>query len=203
MWTVPDEIAEPVALMDWDALEEQAARDREISRLQKEMAREGIKRKVDDTSMADSDKPSTSDSAAQDNPPLKKRRRTPEIIDEGPVAIDEFTVNSPTAGDELNEASDDDGDDESEAAFSSTSAEEAWQREMAEGLAKLASDEAAEISATSAIPDPVERPPMAASAPADNVASLSDPPAFKVPEQVNLSHEEARTLFKVSRSFRR
>lgn len=203
VWTVPDEIAGAVASMDWDALEEQAARDKEISRLQREVAREGMKRKAaDDPSIVDNDKPSASGSAAQDNPPLKKRRRTPQVIDEGPVAIDEFTINATTAGDVNSGASDDDdGDDQSEAAFSSTSAEEAWQREMAEGLAKLANEEALGGSATSPIPDPVEQPPMALSTPADDVGSPSEPPAFRVPEQVNLSHEEARTLFKVGRLF--
>lgn len=197
IWSVPDEIAGAVASMDWDALEEQAARDREISRLKREVAREGIKRKADD-SLVDSDKLTPSDSAPQAIPPLKKRRRSPTVLDEGPVAIDEFAINSST-GDGINsEATDDDeGDDGSEAAFSSASAEEIWQREMAEGLAKLANEEAAGHSEASPPLDPAEQHPVASSTPADDAGAKSDPQMFRVPDQVNLSHEEARALFKV------
>lgn len=191
VWTVPDEIAETITSIDWTALEEQAARDKEISRIQKEMKREGLKRKAGEPSK---DELPLSTSAVDGAPPPKKRKKQTEVIDEQPVAINEITIGEPDddAKDDA-EGEDDDDDEGSEAAFSSASAEEAWQRDMAEGLSKMAEQEAAAASNNPADETLLEQHAHEYSEPEN-----ADPKAFKVPQQVNLSHEEARTLFKAS-----
>lgn len=207
VWTVPDDISNLVAEMDWDALEEDAARDKEIARLQKEMQLEAtsLKRKLhDETATAHGATPTTDDAAtgaAIESPPKKKSRRS--TVQAVPVdqAIDEIAISAPLASGEdeaieNNENDDDDaGDSEDDDAFSSTSAAEEWQREMAEGMAKLAEEEAraanGEVEPEATGEDAVDEVDAAAE---KNAEKSSIP----VPAQVNLSPEEARTLFKVS-----
>lgn len=203
VWTTPDDIADAVAEMDWDALEEEAARDKEVARLQKEMQRESsslhLKRKVDDENVASdalsivANELATKESAVS-SPPKKRKRRTPAspVADQ---AIGEITISTAGVPEEENESGDEEDnngeDDDNEDAFSSASAEEAWQREMAEGMAKLAEEE------TKANDDLVD-PKLPTD---DEEVEASDEgqnkPSFQVPAQVNLSPEEARALFKV------
>ncbi|KAF8305066.1 hypothetical protein DL93DRAFT_2183387 [Clavulina sp. PMI_390] len=190
VWTVPEEIADVVASLDWPSLEEEAAREKEITRLQKEMEREGLKRKAETPHDE-----LTNASVPEDQPPRPKRRKA-QPVDVGPVALTELAVEADDAlaeeGDEQLDGDDGDDDNEgSEAAFSSASAEEAWQREMAEGMAKLAEEEAAAAAGEPQAPAPVEEDDV----PEDD-ADAPDAKSFKVPNQVNLSNEEARALFR-------
>lgn len=194
VWTVPEDIADVVASLDWDLLEEEAAQQKEITRLQKEVERDNLKRKatVEDVELV------THHGPDDNSAPPKKRKKRVEVIDEAPVAIDEIVVARDDAADEVGEEGDDDEEEEdgSEAAFSTSSAEDAWQREMAEGMAKLAADEAAAAAGEPVVP-PTDPAHSALEAPEADVDSAPDEKAFAVPKQVNLSHEEARTLFKV------
>lgn len=194
VWTVPEDIAEIAASLDWDSLEEEAAQQKEITRLQKEVERDNLKRKatVEDVT------PVSPHAVDDDSAPPKKRKKRAEVIDEAPVAIDEIIVARDDATDEVGEEGDDDDEDEdgSEAAFSTSSAEDAWQREMAEGMAKLAAEEAAAAAGEPAAP-PIDPTSSVSEPPDADEGSALDEKAFAVPKQVNLSHEEARTLFKV------
>jgi len=195
VWSLPEDIVAAVADMDWAALEEQAARDKEVSRVQKEIEQVSLKRKAEDTSPVN-------DIAAPADPQRKplvpKRRKTRAIVDERPTAISEINVEaSPTFKDEGEENGEDensgDNDSDSEVAFSSASAEEAWQLEMTEGLATLAKREGWAPANTSTTHSSPEVPPEPSSEQIQHDGQV----AFKVPHQVNLSPEEARTLFKV------
>jgi hypothetical protein len=196
VWSVPEEIAVAAAEIDWEALEEKAARDKEVARLQKEVGRDSLKRKAEDPASAD-------DVAGPADPPGKpqvpKRRKKREVVDERPAAISEINIETvPTFSHEDEENAEDEyssgNDDDSDVAFSSTSAEEAGRHEMAEGFAKLAEQKDGAAPDTSAAPRVSEG---ASSGPKSPQVQSDGQKAFKVPEQVNLSLEEARTLFKV------
>lgn len=211
IWTVPDEIASVVAEMDWPALEEQAARDKEVARLQKEIgASTGLKRSAPDESTGTS----VLQEAEEPKPKKKKRRaQAAETVDLGDQAIGEISISAPAneaevaVDEEPVDEAEDDGDDDDNDAFSTSSAEEAWQREMAEGLSKLAEEEAAAAAAGIS----VEEARAKAKREQEEKEDKEDQEAreeeekkkddfgrdFKVPAQVNLSPEEARTLFKV------
>lgn len=211
VWTVPDEIASLVAEMDWPALEEQAARDKEVARLQKEIsASTNLKRPAPDEPASTSAPKGDTDEPK----PKKRKRRAPatEAVDIGDQAIEEVSISAPVDEDEpaANEEQvdevEEDGDDDDDDAFSTSSAEEAWQREMAEGLSKLAEEEAA--AAVAGIS--VEEARAKAKREQEEKEDREDQEAreekakkddfgrnFKVPAQVNLSPEEARALFKV------
>lgn len=210
VWTVPDEIASLVAEMDWPALEEQAARDKEVARLQKEIsATTNLKRPAPDEPAGTS-----APQEAEEPKPKKRKRRAPaaETVNLGDQAIDEISISAPidetepAASEEPADEVEDDGDDDNEDAFSTSSAEEAWQREMAEGLTKLAEEEAAAAAAGIS----VEEARAKAKREQEEKEDKEDQEAreeeekkdslgrdYKVPAQVNLSPEEARTLFKV------
>lgn len=191
VWSVPEEIATTIADMDWVTLEEQAARQKEVAKVQKEVEREGLKRGVADTSPAnDSDAPADH---PHGKPLIPKKRKTRETLDEIPTVINTETVPVPAHGNGGNgEAS---YTSDSDAVLSTASVGEAWQRGIAEGFAELAE----------------QQDPPAADTPAthvgDGVSSEPNSPqiqnesrnAFKASEHVNLSLEESRTLFKVSR----
>lgn len=205
VWTIPDDISDTVAEMDWDALEEEAARDKEIARLQKEMQLEttasSLKRKVHDETAVIESIPTTDDAAtaAIKSPPKKRTRHSTVQVVPVDQAIDEIAISAPLApGEDEAVENDEDGDvpdDDNEDAFSSASAEEEWQREMAEGLAKLAEEEAkaANGEAETGVAGDDEVEDVGATAVND-----AEKPLIPVPAQVNLSPEEARTLFKVS-----
>lgn len=206
VWTIPDDISDTVAEMDWDALEEEAARDKEIARLQKEMQLEttasSLKRKVHDETAVIESIPTTDDAAAAaviKSPPKKRTRHSTVQVVPVDQAIDEIAISAPLApGEDEAVENDEDGDvpdDDNEDAFSSASAEEEWQREMAEGLAKLAEEEAkaANGEAETGVAGDDEVEDVGATAVND-----AEKPLIPVPAQVNLSPEEARTLFKVS-----
>lgn len=195
MWSLPEEIVAAVADMDWAALEEQAARDKEVSRVQKEIERDSLKRKAEDASPVNDIAPPAD---PQRKPLVPKRRKTQAIVDERPTAISEINAEaSPAFQDEGEENGEDenssDNDSNSQGAFSGTSAEEAWQLEMAEGLATLAKREGGPPANTST----THRNPEVSPEPNPEQIQHDGQVAFKVPDQVNLSPEEARTLFKV------
>lgn len=194
VWSVPEEIAAAVSEMDWKALEEQAAHDNEIARLQKEVERDSLKRKAENPPPVNDVLDPTDPSS---KPQVLKKRKKRIAVDDRPAAISEFDIESVAPRSHEGENAEDEtssGDDEdSGAAFSSTSAEETWRREMAGGLSKLAEQAAAAIdsSAGHRVSDDASSGPNSPRVQSDGQK------AFTVPEQVNLSLEEARTLFKV------
>ncbi|KAF9507753.1 hypothetical protein BS47DRAFT_277021 [Hydnum rufescens UP504] len=152
----------------------------EVARIAAEVELEKLKRKATDEDLGDS----------QAKP--RKRRKRPEATSTADQILEEITIAAPEAL-SPEDLEDDDGsgdDSDGENAFSNSEAEEEWQREMAEDMAKLAASEAASTDQAKE---------------SDEAPSVGPPPTkppeetpFTVPAQVNLSIEEAKTLFKVS-----
>lgn len=206
VWTVPDEIKDFVEEMDWDKAEEEAMREKEIARLAKEIERDvGLKRKAEDSGTLAN--PALLESATNtETPPPKKKKRKPAVEEPVDQALDEIVIEAPTDdnnGDAIDDNGEEEGndgeDDDGSDAFSTSEAEEAWQREMAEGLAKLAEEEGAQAAGENlTTSEEVAKQDEGNEKDGEEGDKDSKPTkAFAVPAQVNLSPEEARALFKV------
>ncbi|KAF8325429.1 uncharacterized protein EI90DRAFT_3072830 [Cantharellus anzutake] len=184
VWVVPDEIKDAISSMDWPQLEEEAlqekekkAQEKEVARVAAEIESDKLKRKAQESEL-----PSVVDDS--DKPKGKKRKAEP--ISDTPQAIQEISI-APVSGPQPDD-DDEEGEEDQSEVFSNPEEEEKWQREMAEDMAELAAEEA-EAGTTSA--DDKKHPK-------GNEDEKEDEknPKFTVPNQVNLSPEEAKTLFK-------
>ena len=186
MWVVPEEIKDAVTSMDWSKLEEEAAQekerkaqDKEVARLAAEIENDKLKRKVQESE-------GSPGAGGSDRPKRKKHKAAP--VSQEPQAIHEISIQAVSMPQPHQDEEAGEDEEEGSSVFSNPEEEEQWQREMAEDMAVLAAEEA-EASKRSAEDDKEKQ---------EELGKNGDP-AFTIPNQVNLSQEEAKTLFKVRR----